>query len=95
MRKALESGSLDKVNEVLGNMKVPEAEEIVGLLSEVRHSLYYDIINRRACSLTTLQAGILSLEEQIIDGTTEEGKQKIKEMEEKAAMESSSVGDPE
>ncbi|KAH8158515.1 hypothetical protein CIB48_g9734 [Xylaria polymorpha] len=74
MRKALESGSLDKVNEVLGNMKVPEAEEIVGLLSE---------------------AGILSLEEQIIDGTTEEGKQKIKEMEEKAAMESSSVGDPE
>ncbi|KAI0446054.1 hypothetical protein F4803DRAFT_505461, partial [Xylaria telfairii] len=72
MRKALESGSLDKVNEVLGNMKVPEAEEIVGLLSE---------------------AGILSLEEQIIDGTTEEGKQKIKEMEEMAARESS-PGDP-
>lgn len=35
MRKALESGSLDKVNEVLGEMKVPEAEELVGLLSEV------------------------------------------------------------
>jgi cell division cycle protein 37 len=35
MRKALESGSLDKVNEVLGKMKVPEAEEVVGLLSEV------------------------------------------------------------
>ncbi|KAJ2986472.1 hypothetical protein NUW58_g5010 [Xylaria curta] len=73
MRKALESGSLDKVNEVLGKLKVPEAEEIVGLLSE---------------------AGILSVEEQIIDATTEEGKQKIKEMEEQAALESS-AGDPE
>ncbi|TGJ78934.1 hypothetical protein E0Z10_g9834 [Xylaria hypoxylon] len=67
MRKALESGSLDKVNEVLGKMKVPEAEEVVNLLSE---------------------AGILSLEEQIIDATTEEGKMKVKEMEEKAATES-------
>ncbi|KAI0200721.1 hypothetical protein F4808DRAFT_149896 [Astrocystis sublimbata] len=74
MRKALESGSLDKVNDVLGKMKVPEAEELVGQLSE---------------------AGILSLEEQIIDGTTEEGKQKIKEMEDMAAMESESAGDPE
>ncbi|KAI0866770.1 Cdc37 N terminal kinase binding-domain-containing protein [Xylaria cubensis] len=74
MRKALETGSLDKVNEVLGKMKVPEAEEVVGLLSE---------------------AGILSLEEQIIDATTEEGRQKIKEMEEQAAMDASSVGDPE
>lgn len=36
MQKALESGSLDKVNEVLGKMQVPEAEELVGLLSEVR-----------------------------------------------------------
>lgn len=35
MRTALETGSLDKVNEVLGKMKVPEAEEVVGLLSEV------------------------------------------------------------
>ncbi|KAI0433961.1 hypothetical protein F5Y09DRAFT_297384 [Xylaria sp. FL1042] len=73
MRTALESGSLDKVNEVLGKMKVPEAEEVVGLLSE---------------------AGILSLEEQIIDATTEEGKKKVKEMEERAAMESY-ADDPE
>ncbi|KAI0539861.1 hypothetical protein GGR58DRAFT_463036 [Xylaria digitata] len=73
MRKALESGSLDKVNEVLGRMKVPEAEEVVNLLSE---------------------AGILSMEEQIIDATTEEGKKKIKEMEERAAMESY-ADDPE
>lgn len=36
MRKALESGSLDKVNEVFGKMKVEDAEEIVALLSEVR-----------------------------------------------------------
>ncbi|KAI0878378.1 hypothetical protein GGS24DRAFT_443606 [Hypoxylon argillaceum] len=73
MQKALESGSLDKVNEVLGKMKVPEAEDLVGLLSE---------------------AGILSLQEQIIDATTEEGKQKIKELEERAAMEAYS-DDPE
>ncbi|KAI1180045.1 Cdc37 N terminal kinase binding-domain-containing protein [Nemania sp. FL0916] len=35
MRKALESGSLEQINEVLGNMEVPEAEEIVGLFSDV------------------------------------------------------------
>ncbi|KAL0931900.1 hsp90 co-chaperone cdc37 [Colletotrichum truncatum] len=34
-QKALESGSLDKVNEVLGKMKVEEAEDIVGKLGEV------------------------------------------------------------
>ncbi|KAI0603488.1 hypothetical protein F4775DRAFT_581403 [Biscogniauxia sp. FL1348] len=73
MRKALESGSLDKVNEVLGKMKVSDAEEVVGLLGE---------------------AGILSLEEQIIDATTAEGQQKIKEMEEEAALESY-ADDPE
>ncbi|KAJ8132396.1 hypothetical protein O1611_g1226 [Lasiodiplodia mahajangana] len=73
MRKALETGSLDEVNEVLGKMKVDEAEELVGLLGE---------------------AGILSLEEQIIDATTDEGRQKIKDLEEKAAMESY-TDDPE
>ncbi|KAI1337753.1 Cdc37 N terminal kinase binding-domain-containing protein [Xylariaceae sp. FL0016] len=73
MKKALESGSLDKVNEVLGRMKVPEAEDVVGLLGE---------------------AGILSLEEQIIDATTEEGQKKVKELEEQAAMESY-ADDPE
>ncbi|RYO77225.1 hypothetical protein DL766_003621 [Monosporascus sp. MC13-8B] len=73
MKKALESGSLDKVNEVLGRMKVEDAEELVGLFGE---------------------AGVLSLEEQIIDGTTEEGQKKIKELEEQAASESY-AGDPE
>lgn len=73
MRKALETGSLDKVNQVLGKMKVDDAEEVVGLLGE---------------------AAILSLEEEIIDATTEEGKKHLKEMEEKAALESY-ADDPE
>lgn len=33
MKKALRSGKLDQVNKVLGRMKVPEAEEVVGLLN--------------------------------------------------------------
>lgn len=36
MKKALESGDLDKVNKVLGDMKIDEAEELVGLFGEVR-----------------------------------------------------------
>ncbi|KAK3302361.1 Cdc37 N terminal kinase binding-domain-containing protein [Chaetomium strumarium] len=60
MKMALESGSLDEVNKVLGDMKVDEAEELVGKLGE---------------------AGILSLEEEIIDATTEEGKEKVKKLE--------------
>lgn len=35
MKKALESGELDEVNKVLGNMKIDEAEELVGLFGEV------------------------------------------------------------
>lgn len=35
MKKALETGSLDEVNKVLGEMKVDEAEDLVGKLSEV------------------------------------------------------------
>ncbi|KAI1460585.1 hypothetical protein F4805DRAFT_416396 [Annulohypoxylon moriforme] len=73
MQKALESGSLDKVNEALGKMSVEDAEEVVGLLGE---------------------AGILSVEEQIIDATTEEGQKHLKELEEEAAMESY-ADDPE
>ncbi|CAK7227304.1 hsp90 co-chaperone Cdc37 [Sporothrix curviconia] len=59
MRKALESGSLDAVNEVLGRMKVDEAEALVGDFGE---------------------AGILSLEDDIIDATTEEGRAQLKDM---------------
>jgi cell division cycle protein 37 len=36
MKKALETGSLDEVNKVLGEMDVAEAEELVGKLGEVR-----------------------------------------------------------
>ena len=32
-----------------------------------------------------MQAGVLSLEEEIIDATTEEGQQRIKDMEQEAA----------
>ncbi|KAL2137187.1 hypothetical protein VTI74DRAFT_7734 [Chaetomium olivicolor] len=60
MRKALETGSLEEVNKVLGRMKVEEAEEVVGLLGE---------------------AGILSLEEEIIDATTKEGQEVLKKIE--------------
>jgi len=35
LQRALESGSLDEVNKVLGKMSVEEAEEVVGQLSEV------------------------------------------------------------
>lgn len=35
LQRALESGSLDEVNKVLGKMSVEEAEEVVGLLGEV------------------------------------------------------------
>jgi cell division cycle protein 37 len=35
MKKALETGSLDKVNKVLGDMSIEEAEELVNLFGEV------------------------------------------------------------
>lgn len=60
LQRALESGSLDEVNKVLGKMSVDEAEEVVGQLGE---------------------GGMLSLEEQIIDATTEEGQAALKELE--------------
>jgi cell division cycle protein 37 len=59
-QRALESGSLDEVNRVLGKMSVEEAEEVVAQLGE---------------------GGMLNLEEKVIDATTEEGKQLVKEIE--------------
>lgn len=41
MKKALESGDLDKVNDVLGKMKVDEAEELVNLFGEVSNICSY------------------------------------------------------
>lgn len=66
LQRALESGKLDKVNEVLGKMSVEEAEEVVEKLGE---------------------GGMLSVEEGVIDGTTEEGREKLKGLEEKARAE--------
>ncbi|KAL1883782.1 hypothetical protein VTK73DRAFT_8318 [Phialemonium thermophilum] len=64
MRKALETGSLDEVNKVLGRMSVSEAEDVVSKLGE---------------------AGILSLEDEIIDATTEAGQEQLKKIEKQAA----------
>ncbi|KAL8735189.1 MAG: hypothetical protein Q9166_001065 [cf. Caloplaca sp. 2 TL-2023] len=66
LQRALESGKLDKVNEVLGKMSVEEAEDVVEKLGE---------------------GGMLSVEEGVIDGTTEEGREKLKVLEEKARAE--------
>lgn len=63
MQRALETGSLDRVNEVLGKMSVSEAEEIVEQMGS---------------------NGMLSMEQGVIDGTTEEGQAKLKELEKEA-----------
>lgn len=65
LQRALHSGSLDKVNEVLGKMSVEEAEEVVEQLG---------------------QGGMLSLEEGVIDATTEEGQERVKEIERTGRM---------
>lgn len=66
LQRALESGALDRVNEVLGKMSVEEAEEVVEKLGD---------------------GGMLSVEEGVIDGTTEEGQEKLRGLEEKARSE--------
>ncbi|KAK4106247.1 hypothetical protein N658DRAFT_512132 [Parathielavia hyrcaniae] len=73
MKRALETGKLDEVNEVLGEMPIAEAEVVVGKLGD---------------------AGILSLEEEIIDATTDKGKEKVKQLEEQAKA-SQYADDPE
>lgn len=58
LQRALESGSLDEVNVVLGKMSVDEAEEIVSQLSEVSFRFSYETIKhglidvRAACCLS-------------------------------------------
>lgn len=44
LQRALESGSLDEVNKVLGKMSVEEAEEVVGKLGEVRTKYMFNNI---------------------------------------------------
>lgn len=59
LQRALESGSLDEVNIILGKMSVDEAEEIVGKLGD---------------------GGMLSLEDGVVDATTEEGQRLVDEI---------------
>ncbi|KAI4277223.1 MAG: hypothetical protein LQ337_001937 [Flavoplaca oasis] len=66
LQRALESGELAKVNDILGKMSVEEAEEVVEKLGE---------------------SGMLSVEQGVIDGTTEEGREKLKGLEETARAE--------
>jgi cell division cycle protein 37 len=77
LQRALESGSLDRVNEVLGRMAVDEAEQVVALLGK---------------------GGMLSLEEGVIDATTEEGRKKVEELEregkEKGKQAVQEIGEP-
>jgi cell division cycle protein 37 len=65
LQRALEHGSLDEVNRVLGKMSVDEAEEVVAKLSE---------------------GGILSVEEGIVDATTEDGQKLMEEIERTGQM---------
>ncbi|ROW14437.1 hypothetical protein VPNG_03918 [Cytospora leucostoma] len=77
MKKALESGSLEEVNKVLGNMKVEDAEELIGKFGE---------------------AGVLSLEQEIIDATTKEGQAEWEQLQEQGkgtTSESQYADDPE
>lgn len=75
LQRALKSGSLDRVNEVLGKMSVSEAEEVVEQLGE---------------------GGMLSLEQGVIDGTTEEGRERLKALEEEAreGKQGEGIGEP-
>ncbi|CAN8096622.1 unnamed protein product [Discula destructiva] len=76
MKKALESGSLDAVNKVLGDMPIEAAEDLVSKFSE---------------------AGVLSLQEEIIDATTADGQAHWKQLEEqgKASAATEEFPDPE
>jgi cell division cycle protein 37 len=88
MQRALESESLDQVNKVLGDLKVPEAEDYVEKFGQVSRAFGRIACERKgAREAIGGQAGILSLEEQIIDATTEAGQQQLKDMEKAAAEE--------
>ena len=77
LQRALESGKLDKINEVLGKMSVDEAEEVVEKLGN---------------------GGMLSVEQGVIDATTEEGRKQMEEIERSGKMpelvEEEEAGDP-
>ena len=65
LQRALETGKLDRINEVLGKMSVEEAEEVVEQLGN---------------------GGMLSVEQGVIDATTEEGQKQMREIERSGKM---------
>lgn len=81
IKAALESGSLENVNKVLGTMDVVEAEKVVSLLGDVSTVLPVLPADRLLTSRLG-QAGCLDIEKEVIDTTTEEGAKQLKEMEE-------------
>lgn len=95
MRAALETGSLNEVNKVLGKMIVKDAEDVVALLSNVSYSQIRSfpglttvpLMHRCALSFNE-KAGCLSIEHDIIDTTTEEGKEQLTYIEQVADSES-------
>ena len=52
MRAALETGSLDEVNKVLGELKVEDAEDLVGKFGEVRRPCF--LLSVESCNLPQL-----------------------------------------
>ena len=86
MRAALETGSLEEVNKVLGEMEASEAEKLASLLTEVSFSRSYSTRGQdpllTSCSFApgVEQSGCMSIEEEIIDATTEDGKKVLEEM---------------
>lgn len=73
LQRAMETGSLDKVNEVLGKMSVEEAEEVVNQMGE---------------------SGMLDMREGVIDGTTAEGQEQLRQMKD-AQLHEQAKADPE
>ena len=63
LQRALESNTLDRVNDVLGKMSIEEAEAVVGQMGE---------------------HGMLDMRQGVIDSTTDEGKEEIRQMHEDA-----------
>lgn len=70
MRQALETGNLDKVNEVLGKMKVDEAEELVGLFGEVSFACYTSHITSHRVTSRRTHAGVRKLTEVVTRPTS-------------------------
>ena len=69
LQRALESGSLDRVNEVLGKMSVEEAEEVVGQLGEngmmdMREGVIDSTTEEGRRALEEIEAGRTAAEEQ-------------------------------